>query len=134
MNCAANYSETAGHTPLVQILWTRDGELLVSHASCGDKNTEVGPGESIHCISESTENLNSSLYISLQQFGGAGVYQCIFIINDTETEIVTTRPLRIDTGTCIIVIMQSMIMNSHNNYNTCIHRPVLTSKYKYGVS
>ena len=99
MGCAATYSGRADHTPPVQILWTRDGEVVVSHANCGGGNAEVGPGESIHCISESSENLNSSLHIHLQQFGGAGVYQCSFIINDTETEFVTTRPLRIDTGT-----------------------------------
>ena len=116
MSCAANYSGGAGHIPTVQILWTRDGEAIVSHASCEGGNAEVGVGESIHCISESNENLNSSLRIRLQQFGGVGVYQCIFIINDTEAEFVTTRPLRIDTGTyiidIIIIIIESMIISA----------------------
>ena len=104
MSCAANYSGGEGNIQPVQILWTRNGEAVVSHTSCGGGNAEIGVGESIHCISESSETLNSSLHIHLQQFGGAGVYQCIFIINDTDTEFITTRPLRIDidTGTYMI--------------------------------
>ncbi len=98
ISCAANYSGGEGNIPPVQILWIRNGEAVVSHGSCRGGNAEVAVGESIHCISESNKTLSSSLHIQLQQFGGAGVYQCIFIINDTDSEFVTTRSLRIDTG------------------------------------
>ena len=116
LSCVANYSGEEDHILPVEILWTRDGETVISHASCGDGNAETGIGdsESVHCISESMNNnqLNSSLHIRVQQIGGAGVYQCIFILNTTDTEFITTRPIKIDTGTCFTIVKLCLLLTS----------------------
>ena len=72
------------------VVWVRNGEQLVG----GGRIT----------ITESTtlsgQRRVSDLQIS--NFGSCdvGVYQCIFTDVDSETEVITTTPLRLDTGWC----------------------------------
>lgn len=64
----------------MQILWTRDGNIIV--------------GDSTHRINNT--NLNSNLEITNFALQDAGVYQCMF--NAETTELATTRPFRLQTG------------------------------------
>ena len=75
--CQAKHAGTSASTPTVQ--WIRNGELI---------STEMG--------------LMSSLEITDFTVANAGVYQCIFIDDDTDAEIVTTIPYRLDTGECLL--------------------------------
>ena len=55
-------------------------------------------------ITESTtfggERRVSELQISNFGLSDAGVYQCIFTDVDSDSEVITTIPLRLDTGWC----------------------------------
>ena len=77
LSCAA---ETLSNALAIQILWTRDGKVIA--------------GNSTHRIS--TTNLNNSLEITNFALQDSGVYQCIF--NAETTELITTRPFRLQTG------------------------------------
>ena len=80
MNCAAEYNETSSSNAVVQIQWIKNGNIVVA--------------DSNHCITSVT-NLSSSLEIDNFAEDDAGVYQCIF---NAETELITTRPFRLQTG------------------------------------
>ena len=73
LSCEAKRVGISTSTPTVQ--WIRNGELI---------STDVG--------------FMSSLEITDFTVANTGVYQCIFIDNDTDAEIVTTIPYRLDTG------------------------------------
>ena len=77
MNCAA---EMTSSNPVVQIQWTKNGNIVT--------------GDSNHSITNVT-SLNSSLEIVNFARDDAGVYQCIF---NAESELITTRPFRLQTG------------------------------------
>ena len=65
-------------TPTVQ--WIRNGKF-------------VGNG-----VITSTTDFSSTLNIAEFTLAEAGEYQCIFIDTDSDAEIITTRPFRLDTG------------------------------------
>ena len=72
------------------VVWVRNGEQLVD-----------GGGIT---ITEST-TLSGQRRVSVLQisnFGSSdvGVYQCIFTDVDSDSEVITTTPLRLDTGWC----------------------------------
>ena len=72
------------------VVWVRNGEQLVG----GGRIT----------ITESTtlsgQQRVSDLQISNFGSSDVGVYQCIFTDVDSDTEVITTTPLRLDTGLC----------------------------------
>lgn len=75
LSCEGKHVGTSSSTPTVH--WIRNGELIT---------TIVG--------------FMSSLEITSFTVANAGVYQCIFIDDDMDAEIVTTIPYRLDTGKC----------------------------------
>lgn len=83
MSCAADNTDT----PPVQILWIRNGRMVNANSN--------------HFITNVT-NLNSSLQIANFAHDDAGVYQCIF---NTEIELITTRPFKLQTGEYIILLL-----------------------------
>lgn len=70
------------------VVWVRNGEQVVP--------------SSRHVILESTlfsdQRMQSKIQISNFSFSDAGVYQCIFTDVDSDAEVITTTPLRLDTG------------------------------------
>jgi len=48
----------------------------------------------------SGERRASDLQIANFGLSDAGVYQCIFTDVDSDSEVITTKPLRLDTGWC----------------------------------
>ena len=71
------------------VVWVRNGEQLVD----GGRIT----------ITESTPlgvRTQSDLQISSFGSSDVGVYQCIFTDVDSDSEVITTTPLRLDTGWC----------------------------------
>ena len=70
------------------VVWVRNGEQLVDDGRIA--------------ISESTtlsgQRRVSDLQISNFGFSDVGVYQCIFTDVDSDSEVITTTPLRLDTG------------------------------------
>ena len=62
------------------VYWIRNGEF-------------VGTG-----VIENMTDFRSTLNIDDFTFTDAGEYQCIFIDTDSDAEIITTRPFRLDTG------------------------------------
>ena len=70
------------------VVWVRNGEQLVG----GGRIT----------ITESTlfggQQRASDLQISNFGLSDVGVYQCIFTDVDSDSEVITTTPLRLDTG------------------------------------
>ena len=81
----------SGSSSPPSVVWVRNGEQVVN----GSRIT----------ITEGTNSFSrqrsSSLQITNFSLSDAGVYQCIF----TEgTEVITTTPLRLDTGWCIVIL------------------------------
>ena len=70
------------------VVWVRNGEQVVP--------------SSRHTIIDSTvfsdQRMQSEVQISNFSLSDAGVYQCIFTDADSDTEVITTTPLRLDTG------------------------------------
>lgn len=70
------------------VVWVRDGEQIVP-------NSRI-------TITESTPagGLRNQSDLQISNFGlsDAGVYQCIFTDVDSGAEVITTTPLRLDTG------------------------------------
>ena len=92
LRCVGGHEGDAGlgsfDPPLV--VWVRNGEQLVD----GGRIT----------ITESTtlsgRRRVSDLQISNFGSSDVGVYQCIFTDVDSDSEVITTTPLRLDTGWC----------------------------------
>ena len=73
------------------VVWVRNGEQVVN----GSRITITEGTNSF------TRQRSSSLQISNFTLSDAGVYQCIF----TEgAEVITTTPLRLDTGWCTVIL------------------------------
>ena len=72
------------------VAWVRNGEQVLT--------------DSRITITESTtlsgQRRVSDLQISNFGLSDVGVYQCIFTDVDSDTEVITTTPLRLDTGWC----------------------------------
>ena len=72
------------------VVWVRNGEQLVADGSITiTESTTFGGQQRV-----------SDLQISNFGFSDVGVYQCIFTDVDSDTEVITTTPLRLDTGWC----------------------------------
>ena len=72
------------------VVWVRNGEQLVDGGRITITETVVSGGQ----------RRVSDLQISNFGFSDVGVYQCIFTDVDSDTEVITTTPLRLDTGWC----------------------------------
>ena len=72
------------------VVWVRNGEQVVDGGRI--------------IVTEGTthggQRRSSELEISNFGLSDAGVYQCIFTDVDSDTEVITTTPLRLDTGWC----------------------------------
>ena len=72
------------------VVWVRNGEQVINGSRI--TITEGTPGG---------QQISSDLQISNFTLSDAGVYQCIF----TEgAEVITTTPLRLDTGWCTLIL------------------------------
>ena len=80
--CQARRIGTSVSTPTVS--WTVNGRVI-STSNC-------------------TNCFTSSLSISNFVASDAGVYQCIFVDTDTAGEVVTSKPMRLDTGLYILFV------------------------------
>jgi len=83
--------DSGGFNP-PSVVWVRNGEQVVP--------------SSRHTITDSTvfsgQRIQSEVQISNFSLSDAGVYQCIFTDADSDAEVITTTPLRLDTG-CLAV-------------------------------
>ena len=75
------------------VVWIKDGETV-----------EVGGSITISTSTAANGEVSSTLQIASFQESNAGVYQCIFTdASSSDGEIITTIPLRLDTGIARIV-------------------------------
>ena len=79
--CQARHMGASTSTPNVS--WTVNGRV-VSTSNC-------------------TNCFTSSLSISNFAVSDAGVYQCIFTDTDATGEVITSKPMRLDTGLCNVL-------------------------------
>ena len=90
LRCVAGHvgDTGAGSFSPPSVVWVRNGEQVVADGRI--------------TINESTtfngQRVQSDLQISNFGFSDAGVYQCIFTDVDSDAEVITTIPLRLDTG------------------------------------
>lgn len=84
--CEVKRVGTSTATPTIH--WIRNGELI-----------------------SAVQAFMSDLEITSFTASDAGVYQCIFIDNDTDAEILTTIPYRLDTGKFIPTATDILGMN-----------------------
>ena len=89
LECAGDHSGL-GSFSAPSVVWVRNGEQVV------DDNWIT--------ITESVlvggRRRASDLQISTFGLSDAGVYQCVFTDVDSDAEVITTKPLRLDTGWC----------------------------------
>jgi len=72
------------------VVWVRNGEQVVADGRITITESVVFSGE----------RRASDLQITNFGLSDAGVYQCIFTDVDSDAEVITTTPLRLDTGWC----------------------------------
>lgn len=90
----------------IQLNTTIDSNLLFCQARHGGMSTStptiswIVNGRMIS-TSNCTSCFASSVYIANFTASDAGVYQCIVTDTDDSGEVVTSTPLRLDTGLCI---------------------------------
>ena len=70
------------------VVWVKNGEQVVA-----DSRITINEN-----LTFSGQRLQSDLQISNFSFSDVGVYQCIFTDVDSDAEVITTTPLRLDTG------------------------------------
>ena len=73
------------------VVWVRNGEQVLA-----DGGRIIVTEGTTH----SGQRRSSELEISNFGLSDAGVYQCIFTDVDSDREVITTTPLRLDTGWC----------------------------------
>ena len=86
--CQARHMGASTSTPTVS--WTVNGRV-VSTSNC-------------------TNCFTSFLSISSFAASDAGVYQCIFTDTDATGEVVTSKPMRLDTGLCNIYLLCNVLL------------------------
>ena len=94
----------------------RSGIALGSAVGSDLLNCEALPSESMPTVSwirnghlvKNTNGYSSSLEITNFALSDAGVYQCIFTNTNTNGEIITTVPYRLDTGTLSLQLTGSL--------------------------
>jgi len=72
------------------VVWVRNGEQVVADGRITITESVISSGQ----------RRNSDLQITNFGLSDAGVYQCIFTDVDSDAEVITTIPLRLDTGWC----------------------------------
>ena len=91
--CAVERSDrknTPNSSP--QVKWMKDGRVIVN--GIGSEKEIVLHG----LIGDNSFENNSTLNIYNFKASDAGVYQCVFYDRDSQGEVITTQPLRIDIG------------------------------------
>ena len=95
---------------------TVDGTLLTCEASYVGLGTSIPTvswtlnGKSITNNTIISNAFMSSLEIVNFNLSDAGVYQCIFTDTDADSEVVTSTPFRVDTGTTAVLIIEVIIV------------------------
>ena len=94
LRCIGGHVKIAPLAP--SVVWVRNGEQVVADGSkiFITENTIAGG-----------QRMQSDLRISNFSLSDAGVYQCIFTDVDSDREVITTTPLRLDTGWLKIVCL-----------------------------
>ena len=72
------------------VVWVRNGEQVVADGRITITESTTSGGR----------RRTSQLTITNFGFPDVGVYQCIFTDVDSDAEVITTKPLRLDTGWC----------------------------------
>ena len=90
LQCVGGHSGIGSSFSAPSVVWVRNGEQVVadSRITITDSTTSGG------------RRRTSSLQITNFGLSDAGVYQCIFTDVDNVAEVITTKPLRLDTGWC----------------------------------
>ena len=89
LRCVAGHQndDTMNFSPST-VVWTKDGETVEDGGDITISTSMAANGE-----------VSSSLQIASFQESNAGVYQCIFTDDSSsDGEVITTIPLRLDTG------------------------------------
>ena len=89
LECAGDHSGL-GSFSAPSVVWVRNGEQVVADGRITITESVVSGGR----------RKTSDLQIVNFGFPDAGVYQCIFTDVDSDAEVITTKPLRLDTGWC----------------------------------
>jgi len=90
LRCVGGHGSRRFSAP--SVVWVRNGEQVVADG-------RITITESVTLIVGNVRR-NSDLTITNFGFPDAGVYQCIFTDVDSDAEVITTIPLRLDTGLC----------------------------------
>ena len=85
-----NSKTTSNSSP--QVKWMKDGSLIENGIGSDKEIILHGP------IGDDSFKNNSTLNIYNFKASDAGVYQCVFYDRDSQGEVITTQPLRIDIG------------------------------------
>jgi len=90
LRCVGGHGSGGFSAP--SVVWVRNGEQVVADG-------RITITESVISI-VGNERRASDLTITNFGLSDAGVYQCIFTDVDSDSEVITTIPLRLDTGWC----------------------------------
>ena len=94
LRCIGGHVKIAPLAP--SVVWVRNGEQVVADGSRIFITENIIAGG---------QRMQSDLRISNFSLSDAGVYQCIFTDVDSDREVITTIPLRLDTGWLKIVCL-----------------------------
>jgi len=72
------------------VVWVRNGDQVIADGRITITESTTSGGR----------QRASDLQITNFGFSDVGVYQCIFTDVDNDAEVITTKPLRLDTGWC----------------------------------
>ena len=86
LRCIGGHVTVAPLAP--SVVWIRNGEQVVADSRITITKSKTAGGQ----------RMQSDLRISNFSLSDAGVYQCIFTDVDSDREVITTTPLRLDTG------------------------------------
>ena len=88
LRCTGGHVGSGSSSPPPSVVWVRNGEQVVDGSRITITESTVTGGK----------RMRSELRISNFSLSDAGVYQCIFTDVDSDREVITTIPLRLDTG------------------------------------
>ena len=114
LSCEVKRLPTYYTQAIPTVLWTLNGKLIANST------------QSAFIMISSLEIVNFNL-------SDAGVYQCIFTDTDADSEVVTSTPFRVDTGTTAVLITELGYYCVHNSLSvhnvsiglTCSHHGAL---------
>ena len=89
LQCVGDHSGL-GSFSAPSVVWVRNGEQVVADGRITITESTTSAGR----------RRTSDLQITNFGLTDAGVYQCIFTDVDSDSEVITTKPLRLDTGWC----------------------------------